>query len=201
MKKHKQKLSPLNNTKKDYKKSIISIISFFISVASLGISFFTLSLDQQSSPLSYYLKPTITSFTSDKVYVEVEVMVTNGAVGDIRIIDYQNGKLTDIANNVGGMITPRSNKGQRTLEFEFSYEASLDHFFMTEYALIHGKDGSKTLGMILFDVNLPYHTITVDYYSLEDVILSEMNPDEQSYSKAFSNYREFYEVLKTTGAL
>ena len=42
---------------------------------------------------NYYIKPNVTETNNDKMNIELEFMVNNGAIGDIRVLDYRMGKL------------------------------------------------------------------------------------------------------------
>ncbi|MBQ8893009.1 MAG: hypothetical protein IJ043_01190 [Clostridia bacterium] len=177
------------------------LISICISVLALIISIFGFISNQESKPLAYYLKPAVTSFTEDTITAEIEVIVTNGAVHQVRVIDYKDGVLSDIANNVGGTIRKSTNKKGRTFEFQFQYDDQLDEFIMTEYLLIGGKDGSKELSMILYHVDLKDRSVKADCYSVEDLIFAELDPSQELYGNALKNYRELINILKENGEL
>ena len=79
----------LNKIKKGirgYTPIIISIISLFFSVKSY-------TWNEVHSELNYYIKPNVTETNNDKMNIELEFMVNNGAISDIRVLDYRMGKL------------------------------------------------------------------------------------------------------------
>lgn len=173
---------------------VMSMIPIIISVASLIISWLSYETAQELEPLQYYLKPQITSYNNGIMRTEVEIMVTSGAVGAVRVIDYKNGEISDIANNLGGVIDKSSTKSERTFEFEFLCDREYEEYIMTEYLIINGRDGSKNIGMILYHVNL--NGVSAEYYSTEDLILSELDPSKKEYKNVFINYRELIELLR-----
>lgn len=187
---------------KEYVSSnIFDIGAIIISLISLIISVITYFSDQQSRPLDFYLKPSKSSFNENEIVIEVEVIVTNGAIGDVRFLDYKNNIIVSDKHYRGGMIDENSNKDGRTFVLTFYYDNQIDEFILTQYALIHGKDGSKNLGMILCHVDLSENEIAVDYYSIEDLVLAGLNPTKEIYSNAFSDYHQLYELLKESGEL
>lgn len=185
------------------KKPIFSIVSIIISLCALGVSICSSISNQESKPLSYYMKPTITSADNNTASVEIEAIVTNGSIGDVRILDYKDGEITEIVNYVGGIISEFSNKSQRTFKFELEipkYNPS-NGFIDTDYLLIHGKDGSKVLDMILYYVNFDSKEMGIGCYSLEDLVIAELDPNQQIFSNALTNYRELTTILKEKGEL
>lgn len=192
-----------NKSKTPMQSKIIEIISIIISLCALGVSIFSCFSDQESMPLSYYLKPTITSFEDNIANVEIEAIVTNGAIGDVRVIDYRDGEIIDIANNLEGTISKTSNKSQCKFTFELGIlsDNQENEFFATNYMLIHGKDGSISLGMILYHINLTSKEISPKYYSFEDLAIGELDPNQEVYSNAFNNYRELTKTLREKGVL
>ena len=191
----------IESIKKGIKILFFSILPIGISSIALVISIKTYNANQESKPLSYYIKPTVTSFDNNVIEAELEVMVTNGAVGNVRVLDYKDGEVFDVANNVGGVIKETSSKKEHTFEMEIGYDNQQNEFIMTQYLLIDGKDGSKSLGMILYHVNLCLGEVTVDYYSTQDLILAKMNSSQTAYTWALSNYQELVDILKENGEL
>ena len=158
---------------------------------------YTYYYDQDSKTLSFYIKPEVTNYSENIINTKFEVMVTNGAVGDVRIIDYRNDEIKDVANNVGGTIRKDSDEKGRTFEFEISYVNQKKDFLITEYVLVSGKDGSKHLGMILYHVKPQEKVITSKYFSTQDLIFT--NKDE--YSNVLSDYQKLVDILREKGEL
>ena len=173
----------------------ISCFSLMVSIDSRNISKLSYDSAQELEPLQYYLKPIVTNYNDGVINTEVEIIVTNGAVGDVRAIDYQNGEIIDVANNIGGTIDKSSDKSERTFGFEFICDDKYDEYIMTVYLIVNGRDGSKNIGMILYHVNLKSRIISAEYYSTEDLLLSELDSSKGEYRNAFINYRELIKIL------
>lgn len=190
----------MKKLKKNWEK-ICSILSIIISIMAVIISIKVYISDQESKPLAYYIKPEVTSLNNNSIKMQFEIMVTNGAVGNVRVLDYKDGEVFDIANNIGGTINEKSSKKERTFEFEGRYGNEEKEFIMTEYILIEGKDGSKNIGMVLYHVNLQSGEVASSYYSTQDLILAEMNSEQEKYALALNNYQELVDVLRERGEL
>lgn len=172
-------------------------LSIVISIFSLAVSFFALLASYESKPLAYYAVPMITSASDRSILWNLEIIVTNGAAGDIRVPDYSAGQITEIANNVGGTIRKESGKGRRTFQFRLDYGSyEQEKFYATVYVLVHGKDGSQHVDMVLFDIDTSSGKVQVQYYSPEDLLFAEMDPEQTIYAGALSSYRQLLEVLK-----
>lgn len=199
MKKHKTSSTYTSQEKKNMLTIVVSIISIILSIFSLILSFWMYISYQDSKPLSFYAKPTITNATNNVIDWNLEFVVTNGAIGDVRFFDYRDGNIQYMANNVGGIIRKGDDKQSSTFSFEINYEP-MDKFLATTYVLVNGKDGSKELGMILFHISYG-ENIHVKYYSQEDITFAEMDLDQQIYSKALADYRDVLTKLREAGEI
>lgn len=188
----------LNKIKKGirgYTPIIISIISLFFSVKSY-------TWNEVHSELNYYIKPNVTETNNDKMNIELEFMVNNGAIGDIRVLDYRMGKLKEIANNRGGVIKGNANKEERTIEFSVSFtEEKYQEVTVTFYILTEGKDGSRELDMIMGNVDFMNKRGEICYYTTLDMVISEHNSDNVKNQNALKDYRELYDLLKKENEL
>lgn len=188
----------LNKIKKGirgYTPIIISIISLFFSVKSY-------TWNEVHSELNYYIKPNVTETNNDKMNIELEFMVNNGAIGDIRVLDYRMGKLKEIANNRGGVIKGNANKEERTIEFSVSFtEEKYQEVTVTFYILTEGKDGSRELDMIMGNVDFMNKRGEMRYYTTLDMVISEHNSDNVKNQNALKDYRELYDLLKKENEL
>lgn len=180
--------------------NVTSVVSIAISLVSLALAVSTHVSNQDSRPLAYYIRPTVTDTAANSITTDLEIIVTNGAVGDVRVLDYRDGRITEIANNVGGTIRPGSAKDGRTFQFQLDY-TSTGAFIATEYLLVHGKDGSRNLSMLLYHIDTDQGTAQLRCYSQEDLLFAELDPAQSQYSNAFSNYRDLLERLKAEGTL
>ena len=182
----------LNKIKKGirgYTPIIISIISLFFSVKSY-------TWNEVHSELNYYIKPNVTETNNDKMNIELEFMVNNGAIGDIRVLDYRMGKLKEIANNRGGVIKGNANKEERTIEFSVSFtEEKYQEVTVTFYILTEGKDGSRELDMIMGNVDFMNKRGEMRYYTTLDMVISEHNSDNVKNQNVLKDYRELYDLL------
>lgn len=178
-----------------YTPIIISIISLFFSVKSY-------TWNEVHSELNYYIKPNVTEANNDKMNIELEFMVNNGAIGDIRVLDYRMGKLKEIANNRGGVIKGNANKEERTIEFSVSFtEEKYEEVTVTFYILTEGKDGSRELDMIMGNVDFMNKRGEIRYYTTLDMVISEHNSDNVKNQNALKDYRELYDLLKKENEL
>jgi hypothetical protein len=188
----------LNKIKKGirgYTPIIISIISLFFSVKSY-------TWNEVHSELNYYIKPNVTETNNDKMNIELEFMVNNGAIGDIRVLDYRMGKLKEIANNRGGVIKVNANKEERTIELSVSFtEEKYQEVTVTFYILTEGKDGSRELDMIMGNVDFMNKRGEIRYYTTLDMVISEHNSDNVKNQNALKDYRELYDLLKKENEL
>ncbi|WP_303138178.1 hypothetical protein [uncultured Eubacterium sp.] len=188
----------LNKIKKGirgYTPIIISIISLFFSVKSY-------TWNEVHSELNYYIKPNVTETNNDKMNIELEFMVNNGAIGDIRVLDYRMGKLKEIANNRGGVIKGNANKEERTIELSVSFtEEKYQEVTVTFYILTEGKDGSRELDMIMGNVDFMNKRGEIRYYTTLDMVISEHNSDNVKNQNALKDYRELYDLLKKENEL
>lgn len=188
----------LNKIKKGirgYTPIIISIISLFFSVKSY-------TWNEVHSELNYYIKPNVTETNNDKMNIELEFMVNNGAIGDIRVLDYRMGKLKEIANNRGGVIKGNANKEERTIEFSVSFtEEKYQEVTVTFYILTEGKDGSRELDMIMGNVDFMNKRGEMRYYTTLDMVISEHNSDNVKNQNVLKDYRELYDLLKKENEL
>lgn len=186
---------------KDVVAIVISIISLIVSV-TLGVfnilSFFSA---EERRPLSYRIETNVVSVNKNNFDVEFEFVVSEGAIGDIRVIDYKGKDLTDTANYKGGTIKSSSSKKERTFSFKMEHHEKIDVFLATSYFLVHGKDGSKDLSVVLFNVNSSTNEIIASYYNSEDLIFAELDQDKKAYSEFLNNYRNLYELLKEKNEL
>lgn len=181
---------------------LLKYIPVVISALSLVISFLALRTSYESRPLAYYAVPTITAVEGNTILWDLEMIVTSGAIGNVRIIDYRNGQAATVANNVGGVIREGAGKAQRTFSFRLEHQPQEQSaFYATEYILVHGKDGSKSIGMILFHLNPLAGQYQVRYYSAEDLLFAEMDPSQTIYAGALASYRELLELLRQSGEL
>lgn len=188
----------LNKIKKGirgYTPIIIAIISLFFSVKSY-------TWNEVHSELNYYIKPNVTEANNDKMNIELEFMVNNGAIGDIRVLDYRMGKLKEIANNRGGVIKGNANKEERTIEFSVYFtEEKYEEVTVTFYILTEGKDGSRELDMIMGNVDFMNKRGKIRYYTTLDMVISEHNCDNVKNQNALKDYRELYDLLKKENEL
>lgn len=188
----------LNKIKKGirgYTPIIIAIISLFFSVKSY-------TWNEVHSELNYYIKPNVTEANNDKMNIELEFMVNNGAIGDIRVLDYRMGKLKEIANNRGGVIKGNANKEERTIEFSVYFtEEKYEEVTVTFYILTEGKDGSRELDMIMGNVDFMNKRGKIRYYTTLDMVISEHNGDNVKNQNALKDYRELYDLLKKENEL
>ncbi len=188
----------LNKIKKGirgYTPIIIAIISLFFSVKSY-------TWNEVHSELNYYIKPNVTEANNDKMNIELEFMVNNGAIGDIRVLDYRMGKLKEIANNRGGVIKGNANKEERTIEFSVYFtEEKYEEVTVTFYILTEGKDGSRELDMIMGNVDFMNKRGKIRYYTTLDMVISEHNSDNVKNQNALKDYRELYDLLKKENEL
>lgn len=180
--------------------TVLSVLPLFISFCSLLITLLSYLSNQDSKPLAYYIRPTVTNTSGSSVTTDVEIIVTNGAVGDVRVLDYRNGQITEIANNVGGVIRSGSSKDRRTLQFQIDY-FSTGEFAATQYLLVHGKDGSQNLSLLLYHFNTEKGEIQLRCYSQEELLFAEMDPEQQIYGNVLSDYRNLVEKLKENDSL
>ena len=188
----------LNKIKKGirgYTPIIISIISLFFSVKSY-------TWNEVHSELNYYIKPNVTEANNDKMNIELEFMVNNVAIGDIRVLDYRMGKLKEIANNRGGVIKVNANNEERTIELSVSFtEEKYQEVTVTFYILTEGKDGSRELDMIMGNVDFMNKRGEIRYYTTLDMVISEHNSDNVKNQNALKDYRELYDLLKKENEL
>ena len=188
----------LNKIKKGirgYTPIIIAIISLFFSVKSY-------TWNEVHSELNYYIKPNVTEANNDKMNIELEFMVNNGAIGDIRVLDYRMGKLKEIANNRGGVIKGNANKEERTIEFSVYFtEEKYEEVTVTFYILTEGKDGSRELDMIMGNLDFMNKRGKIRYYTTLDMVISEHNGDNVKNQNALKDYRELYDLLKKENEL
>lgn len=54
------------------------------------------------------------------------------------------------------------------------HHEKIDVFLATSYFLVHGKDGSKDLSVVLFNVNSSTNEIIASYYNSEDLFLQSL---------------------------
>ena len=188
-------------SKEGKKRYIISTVSLIFSIVATIVTMLSFFSAEEKKPLSYYLKPNIINISSNSFQVEIEVIVSEGAIGDVRVVDYRDGEVVNVAKYRGGTIKSTSSKKERTFEYEVEHHEKTNEFLATAYFLVNGKDGSKDLSVCLFHVNLSNNSITTEYYNREDLVFAELDQNKKSYSNFLANYRKLFEVLKEKGEL
>lgn len=180
---------------------VISIISLIVSITLVVFNILSFFSAEETKPLSYRIETNVVSINKNNFDVEFEFVVSEGAIGDIRVIDYKGKDLTDTANYKGGTIKSSSSKKERTFSFKMEHHEKTDVFLATSYFLVHGKDGSKDLSVVLFNVNSSTNKIIASYYNIEDLVFAELDRDKKDYSEFLNNYRNLYELLKEKNEL
>ena len=180
----------------NYFNLCITIITTAIAIASLLVSIISFRLSDKIVPLNYDINPTITSSSNNTLKIDYEIIVSDGAVGNMRFFTYNNDQIQENDNNKLGIIKKHSSKSKRTATFELGYsENNPEQFLASQYVLINGKDGSKHLDMFLFHFDTKSKSIIYEYLSEEDVFFASKTAKKNIYQSAFDNYEKIREKL------
>ena len=186
-------------TQKKKRSKWIELVTTLLAVGGFALSMYnTFSVDE-TSPLRYNVQTEVVSWEEDKININIFMKVQNGAIGDIRIFDYQDGEIRYLNKKIQRKITKNTWKKNRTFSFELSGESdNPDEHITALYVWVNGWDGSKNLDLILYRVNKTdseQAIIVAQCYTVQDLSLLEMHVEKQAYKEIIEDYRELVDIL------
>ena len=185
------------------KIDIVAWLALLISILSLCVAVRTHFSDQATKPLIYHIRPTIVDAKDaggmTTIDVEVEMMVSGGAMGDVRFFNFVDGTIAEDEKYEvqTKLITSSSSKSERT--FGFSLMTTSKNQYLVQYVLVNGKDGSTDLSMITYTMG--DGDISIRHWTSLDVALAEISESSSYYQVALNNYRTLADSLREKGDL
>ena len=181
--------------------ALIALIAVITSILSLLGSVVTYISNQKANPLAYRIAPSIMSHTStggkNTIVVKLRIVVSDGAIGDIRFFNYVDGIIDADRDYTSGEVTEFSSKLKPA--FSFTLETTSEDNYITQYVIAKGKDGSSNFGMIIYTIT--ESGVSTKYWTSLDVALAEISESYNVYNVAISNYRILANLLKERGDL